>query len=87
MAVRHMSCRHCGMDIEGFSPYRKGEWMDRGGNTRCPTPEGDAGQVHAPVRPTFTVGGQKTFHHYRAAVAYANRQFLATGVVLSIEIR
>lgn len=48
MSVRHMSCRHCGQDIEGISPFRRGEWRDRGNNTHCPTPEGDAGQVHEP---------------------------------------
>ena len=47
--VRQTACRHCGQDIENFAPYRKGEWRDRGGNTHCPTPAGDAGQLHQPV--------------------------------------
>jgi len=57
MAVRQTSCRHCGLDIEGFSPYRKGEWRDRGNNTHCPTKHVDTengrvliDQVHAPLR-------------------------------------
>jgi hypothetical protein len=50
-AVRQTTCRYCGQDIEGFAPYRAGKWRDRGNNTHCPTPEGDRGQVHAPVRP------------------------------------
>lgn len=45
MTCRHTSCRHCGQDIEGFAPYRKGEWRDRGNNTHCPD---DSGKVHAP---------------------------------------
>lgn len=36
MKVRQTACRHCGQDIENFSPYRKGEWRDRGNNTTCP---------------------------------------------------
>lgn len=48
MSVRQTSCRHCGQDIENISPFRRGEWRDRGNNTHCPTPEGDAGQLHAP---------------------------------------
>lgn len=48
MAVRQTSCRYCGQDIENFSPYRKGEWRDRGGNWHCPNAAGDAGQLHAP---------------------------------------
>jgi len=55
MAVRQTTCRHCGQDIENFSPYRRGEWRDRGNNPTCPTPEGDAGQVHAPYREPPTV--------------------------------
>jgi hypothetical protein len=49
MAVRQTSCRNCGQDIENFSPYRAGEWRDRGNNTTCPNAAGDAGQKHAPV--------------------------------------
>lgn len=58
MAVRQTSCRYCGGDIENFSPYRAGQWMDRGGNLRCPTPAGDAGLEHAPIRAgsAFRVG-------------------------------
>lgn len=50
MAVIQTSCRYCRQDIENFAPYRKGEWRDRGNNTHCPTPSGDAGQLHAPYR-------------------------------------
>jgi hypothetical protein len=49
-ATRHTVCRYCGQDIEGWAPYRKGEWRDRGNNRHCPTPEGDAGRLHTPVR-------------------------------------
>ena len=48
--VIQATCKHCGQDIENFAPYRKGEWRDRGNNTHCPTPEGDAGQVNQPYR-------------------------------------
>ena len=48
--ARQTACRHCGQDIENMSPYRKGEWRDRGNNTHCPTPAGDAGLKHAPTR-------------------------------------
>jgi hypothetical protein len=50
MKVRQTTCRYCEQDIEGVSPYRAGEWRDRGNNQRCPTPEGDAGLHHAPYR-------------------------------------
>ena len=46
--VRQTGCKHCGQDIEGSAPFPAGEWTDRGGNSHCPTPEGDAGQVHEP---------------------------------------
>lgn len=46
--VTQTACRHCGQDIEGIEPYPAGEWRDRGNNTHCPTPAGDAGQVHEP---------------------------------------
>ncbi len=46
-AVRHKTCRMCGQDIEGFAPYRKGEWRDRGNNTTCPD---DSGNKHAPYK-------------------------------------
>ena len=46
MAVRQTACRFCGLDIENFSPYRKGEWRDRGGNRRC----NDKKRHHAPIR-------------------------------------
>lgn len=49
MKVRQTVCRFCGQDIEGFSPFRRGEWRDRGNNTTCPTPEGDSGREHAPI--------------------------------------
>jgi hypothetical protein len=41
--VRQTSCRHCGLDIEGIAPYKRGEWRDRGNNTHCPD-----GKLHAP---------------------------------------
>jgi len=56
MAVRQTACRHCEQDIENFSPYRKGEWRDRGGNTHCP---GRPGQLHAPVI-------ERRFNHVRS---------------------
>jgi hypothetical protein len=37
-AVRQTSCKFCGLDIENFSPYKKCEWRDRGGNTKCDSP-------------------------------------------------
>jgi hypothetical protein len=49
MTVRQTCCRFCEQDIENESPFRRGEWRDRGNSTHCPTPEGDAGQLHAPV--------------------------------------
>jgi len=42
---RQTSCRYCETDIEGFSPYRRGEWHDRGGNSTCID-----GRQHAPYR-------------------------------------
>jgi hypothetical protein len=42
--VRHTSCRHCRLDIEGISPFKRGQWMDRGGNRRC----NDGKHAHAP---------------------------------------
>lgn len=42
------TCKHCGQDIERFSSWKRGEWRDRGNNLHCPTPAGDAGQVHEP---------------------------------------
>lgn len=42
---RRTSCRHCEHDIEGFFPYRRGEWRDRGNNTHCPD---NSGRIHAP---------------------------------------
>jgi hypothetical protein len=47
---RQTTCRYCDQDIEGLAPYRAGGWRDRGNNTHCPTPEGDAGRQHAPLR-------------------------------------
>jgi hypothetical protein len=49
---RQTACKHCGQDIENLYPYRRGEWRDRGNNSHCPTPEGDAGQIHQPVKDT-----------------------------------
>ncbi len=48
--VRQASCKHCGQDIENCSPYKRGEWRDRGNNSHCPTVAGDAGQIHEPIR-------------------------------------
>jgi len=48
LTCRQLGCKHCGQDIENFYPYPKRQWRDRGNNTHCPTPEGDAGQVHEP---------------------------------------
>lgn len=50
IGCRQTACKHCGQDIENFAPYLAGEWRDRGNNPTCPTPEGDAGQKHEPVR-------------------------------------
>lgn len=33
--VRQTSCKHCGLDVENFAPYKRGEWRDRGNNTHC----------------------------------------------------
>lgn len=49
-AVRQTACRFCGQDIEGFAPYRKGEWMDRGRNSTCPDGN-NTGKKHAPILP------------------------------------
>jgi hypothetical protein len=58
MAVRQTSCRYCGQDIENFSPYKKGEWRDRGGNTKCPYPA--EGKTHAPyIEPRAPSGTKK----------------------------
>lgn len=46
-AVRQTACRHCGQDIEGWAPYRAGEWRDRGNNTHCPNA---SGRLHAPIK-------------------------------------
>ncbi|MET0742992.1 MAG: hypothetical protein ABWY78_06440 [Microvirga sp.] len=48
--VRQTACRHCGQDIEGIRPFKAGQWRDRGNNTTCPTPAGDKGQKHAPIK-------------------------------------
>ena len=47
--VRQTCCKHCGQDIEAFSPFPCGEWRDRGNNTHCPNAAGDAGQCHEPT--------------------------------------
>jgi hypothetical protein len=55
MNVRQTTCRHCGQDIEGFAPYRKGEWRDRGNNTTCPSGP-NKGRKHAPfVEPRISM--------------------------------
>jgi hypothetical protein len=45
---KQTACRHCGQDIEGFWPYRRGEWRDRGNNSQCPAPA--TGKIHAPYK-------------------------------------
>jgi hypothetical protein len=45
VTVRQTACRHCGLDIEGFAPYARGQWQDRGGNRTC----NDGKHAHAPV--------------------------------------
>lgn len=47
--VRQTSCRHCGLDIEAFAPYRAGTWRDRGNETHCHTAP-HVGKAHAPYR-------------------------------------
>lgn len=44
---QHLICKHCGQDIEGFSPYPAGEWRDRGNNRTCPDGP-QQGQPHVP---------------------------------------
>lgn len=51
MTCRQTTCRYCGRDIENTSPYRAGEWRDRGNNRAC----GEGVYVtrhtrHAPIR-------------------------------------
>lgn len=43
--ARHTTCKHCGQDIEGISPYVKGGWRDRGNNATC----NDGKHQHAPA--------------------------------------
>jgi len=50
MVVRQTACRYCGQDIENISPYRAGQWRDRGNNSHCPTVAGDRGLKHTPYR-------------------------------------
>jgi hypothetical protein len=38
------ACRHCGLDIENMTPFKRQDWRDRGNNTHC-----RAGRLHAPV--------------------------------------
>lgn len=45
--VRHMTCKYCKLDIEGFSPFPFGEWRDRGNNTTCPSGLHEGGK-HVP---------------------------------------
>jgi hypothetical protein len=45
--VRQTTCKHCGQDIEGVAPFRRGEWRDRGNNWTCP--DSKRGRKHAPV--------------------------------------
>lgn len=39
----HTSCKHCGLDIEGISPFK--HWLDRGGNWTC---HADGRRLHKP---------------------------------------
>lgn len=48
-AVTHTICRFCNLDIEGWAPYRKGEWRDRGNNSTCPHGT-NKDKNHAPIR-------------------------------------
>lgn len=45
--VRHTSCRFCELDIEGYRPFKRGDWRDRGNNTTCPHGP-NKGKKHAP---------------------------------------
>lgn len=47
---QHKACKHCGQDIEGLFPYRRGEWRDRGNNPTCPSGPNKGG-YHAPYVP------------------------------------
>lgn len=49
-AVKHTYCRHCDQDIEGWAPYRRGEWRDRGNNGTCQSGP-NKGKPHAPAKP------------------------------------
>lgn len=42
--VTQTYCRHCNQDIEGFSPYPRGAWRDRGNNGTC-----DGKRQHSPA--------------------------------------
>jgi hypothetical protein len=51
----YAACKHCGQDIGNFWPWRRGEWLDRGGNPTCPAPlrgfpGGPEGTLHAPYK-------------------------------------
>lgn len=49
--VKQTICKYCDLDIENFSPYRNGEWRDRGNNTHCRKRDGELSRIlHAPVR-------------------------------------
>lgn len=86
MAVRQTSCRYCGQDIENFSPYKRGEWRDRGNNTTCASPAGDAGQLHAPYvygykKPTYPQVDRRVFWKDPDGVASGfARVFAITGI-------
>lgn len=55
MTVRQTGCRFCDLDIEGFAPYRRGEWRDRGNNSTCPHGP-NKGKPHAPYMSKRVVG-------------------------------
>jgi hypothetical protein len=45
---RQTTCKHCGLDIEGFAPFTPGMWRDRVNNRTCPNGP-NAPQQHEPT--------------------------------------
>jgi RecJ-like exonuclease len=76
MAVRQTACRHCGIDIENFHPYRAGEWRDRGGNPtgdtreQCPRCYGCGYQPEGRACPRCNGSGEITRTHTHAPVRH-----------------
>lgn len=50
--MKQTTCRHCGADIEGAAPYRRGQWRDSNGTCRCPSLPDD---YHAPIAERLTI--------------------------------